>query len=96
MNILYLSILLSMSIQLFSVWATTNDATMNTLQRVSRFSVLEFLYAEHLIRKTLYIAQECTLDSTGQGPSVHESCAASPSLKNTDKPAPLTQRRACW
>lgn len=85
-----------MSIQLFSVWATTNDATMNTLERVSRFSVLEFLYAEHLIRKTLYIARECTLDSTDQSPSVHKSCAASPSLKNTNKPALLTQRRACW
>lgn len=44
-----------MSIKLFSVWATRNDATMNTLERVSGFSVLEFLYAEHLIRKTLYI-----------------------------------------
>lgn len=43
-----------MSIELFSVWATTNDATVNTLERVSRFSVLEFLYAEHLIRKKLY------------------------------------------
>ena len=54
MNTLYLSILLSMSTELFSFWATTNEATVNTPERVSRFSVLEFLYAEHLIRKKLY------------------------------------------
>lgn len=89
MNIFYLSILLSMTFKLFSVFATTNNAAINILDHVSWF-----LYAAVSLRCTLdnkNCHTECA--SSPRLGNVFQSCTAFTSLQDTNKPTLLVQRR---